>query len=197
MAKGGLTTAPTTSMAFATIGPQPGLNENSAPMDRQKIREQDELIQRLRAKLESAEARLEQREEQDKAMGGNATVQSFDVQAHAKMNLEKYQDEEKEQMRVAANETIRTLHKMLTEKNKSLSQKESTIVTLRDEMADERKRAADRYAELQRQYTDEGKSTLAGLQRIVSSNKQEPERFQPDPALNEVGKQSEVALRRA
>lgn len=166
-------------------------------MDRQKIREQDELIQRLRAKLESAEARLEQREEQDKAMGGNATVQSFDVQAHAKMNLEKYQDEEKEQMRVAANETIRTLHKMLTEKNKSLSQKESTIVTLRDEMADERKRAADRYAELQRQYTDEGKSTLAGLQRIVSSNKQEPERFQPDPALNEVGKQSEVALRRA
>ena len=77
---------------------------------------------------------------------------------------------------------------MLIEKNKSLSQKESTITALRDEMADERKRAADRYADLQRQYTDEGKSTLAGLQRIVSNNKQEPERFQPDPALNEVGK---------
>jgi metal-responsive CopG/Arc/MetJ family transcriptional regulator len=79
------------------------------------------------------------------------------------MKLEQYQDEEKDQMRQAANETIRTLHKMLIEKNKSLSQKESTITALRDEMADERKRAADKYVELQRQYTDEGKSTLAGL----------------------------------
>ena len=96
-------------------------------------------------------------------MAGGAAAQSFDLEAHGKMKLEQYEDEEKDQMRQAANETIRTLHKMLNEKNKSLSQKESTISSLRDEMADERKRAADRYAELLRQFKDEGKSTLAGL----------------------------------
>ena len=46
-----------------------------------------------------ARARLEQKELEDQAMTGNATAQSFDIQAHGKMKLEQYQDEEKDQMR--------------------------------------------------------------------------------------------------
>jgi len=100
-------------------------------------------------------------------------------------------------MRVAANETIRTLHTMLIEKNKSLGQKESTIAALREEMADERRRAAEEKAKLLSAYTDAGKGALAGLQRIVSDTKQpsEPTRFQPDPTLTEAGERGGIALR--
>ena len=88
---------------------------------------------------------------------------------------------------------------MLIEKNKSLGQKESTITALREEMADQRKRAAEEKAKLLSAYTDAGKGALAGLQRIVSDNKQpqEPVGFQPDPALKEVGERGAIALRHA
>jgi len=37
MAKGKLSTAASAAMAFPVMGPQPGLSESSAPMDRKKI----------------------------------------------------------------------------------------------------------------------------------------------------------------
>ena len=58
------------------------------------------MIPKARAQeLARARARLEQKELEDQAMTGNATAQSFDIQAHGKMKLEQYQDEEKDQMR--------------------------------------------------------------------------------------------------
>ena len=59
MAKGKLTTGPTAAMAFSAMGPQPGLNESSGPMDRKKINAQNEEIQGLREELARARARLE------------------------------------------------------------------------------------------------------------------------------------------
>ena len=72
MAKGKLATGPSAAAAFASTGP--GLNASSAPMDRTKLNAQHEEIQSLRGELARARARLEQKELEDQAMGGNATA---------------------------------------------------------------------------------------------------------------------------
>lgn len=59
MAKGKLAAGPSAAAAFSAMGPPPGLNSSSAPMDRTKINAQHEEIQGLREELARARARLE------------------------------------------------------------------------------------------------------------------------------------------
>lgn len=60
-------------------------------------------------------------------------------------------------------------------------------------------RAAKRIDDITREQTTGGKQTLAGLQRIVNNNQipDQPVSHQPNPALEKMSKETDLALRKA
>ena len=86
--------------------------------------------------------------------------------------------QESKEMADAAYQTIKTLNEMLEQKKLQLKSKEDQIDKLRQQMADQREKAAHEYMKLQSEVTAAGKSTLANLHSMIK-NQDEPVRVAP------------------
>lgn len=99
-------------------------------------------------------------------------------------------------MREVANETVRTLHKMLIDKNKSITNKEQEIDELRDQLEKQNESHTTQLLKINRDQSIMGKDTMKNLNNIVSKNKQsEIQDFKPTQSLHDVSKNSDLELK--